>query len=283
MVTKYDKGEFLIGDEEFYSMASPTMDDPYNDRRQLVPNRRRAAKVPGEEVILEEDILEEEEEEEDLEEEEREDDDEENDEEENSQNKQNSEKAPKETLIMKEEKKRDFEANDEKSHFHNREILKAKSSSYVCTDSGDAAVRKPGTRAVSIKDRVTTAAESKDLHYRSGQNSDDSSPTVKDSVPSEETVCEELHKYGKISSGTERKSSTTYHSGSTTNVASKPTVNKVKRIKCSLGAGSRNSQSLDMRGRARAMLNSKLRNRRDDDTPGNDVVVTGIDNPCYAR
>ncbi|XP_069979747.1 uncharacterized protein [Penaeus vannamei] len=68
--------DLSLGGDELYSIAG-IGDDPYNDRKALVPGggsggRRRTTRVPGEDVIIEEDIGEEEEEEDEEEEEEEE-------------------------------------------------------------------------------------------------------------------------------------------------------------------------------------------------------------------
>ncbi|XP_071520355.1 uncharacterized protein [Panulirus ornatus] len=63
---RYDSelvGDLAVNADEVYSIAALT-DDPYHDRRALVPARRRVRHTPGEDVILEEDLAEEEEEEE---------------------------------------------------------------------------------------------------------------------------------------------------------------------------------------------------------------------------
>ncbi|XP_068239252.1 uncharacterized protein [Palaemon carinicauda] len=264
-------GELLIGDDEFYCLGSP-IEDPFNDRRSLVSNRRRATKVPGEDVIMEEDIVEEDEE--DLEDDDEDDDDVEEEPEDDKsveKNKMTDVQQDRMQLGAMEGSKE----NGEHCHFHISETMKTKESRVFTKDKMEiragingrieksGSCKNVGASFVSVNSKVDTKSECKSrVRFTNLSKS------------SEVRVTGE--------SGREKMSDNTSNTSNTAGISAigPSTTNKARDTKEEENTNSGRAVKAGIR--AKELLGSRLRGRRNL-RPGYEVVFTGIDNPCYNR
>ncbi|XP_066960899.1 uncharacterized protein [Macrobrachium rosenbergii] len=294
-VLRYDTqfaGELMIGDEDFYSMGS-AIDDSFNDRRALVPSRRRTTKVPGEDVIMEEDIVEEEEEEdlEDDDEEEEDDDVDEEPDDDVTEEKNKVADVSREGARLSALQDRGEVA--ERCHFHISGTMK----------DVEACRPTPKESKVPTKENLEIKAGNKGrLESRNAVASfvtGNAKPDALKSEPNKSRPRAPTHSFKPSDArpiGEGAKEATPgAKPGNTSNVtggtvledtagtrtnepSTKDTPKRSREEENTTSSG----RAAKASSRAKELLGSRLRGRRNL-RPGYEVVFKGIDNPCYNR